>query len=382
METPNDDSNLDKYTQNKVEKEIQKLLDEKEVKIKWRKEMEQNEAIQTYFKSYSDSSVSSFVDSYINNKYLWYRFGAMYKRMADQSQSQWIEMAHDHLTVILQKKLFDLQCLWRAEQIKLEGIAICLDFVIWQRNIVNCPCIEPITENELELYQQFLAQANIGNHRYSEGDEWQDYETIKDQYQDEACAMPDWYEFHNLRTGNSKLVLLPNVRGDKEDFYTDLNHQNEEKLKIKIKKEQPITTENLDTRPPLSSHEKEFMSFFVKKFESKAFQIKHKYYTESKDSLDNLYYEEIFEELLNSNEVIPIKANVDFKEAILQAFNDYRCKKIIEHLPIAFEQYLFNIKMGFSIEEDKQFCSELRKRVVKRIIAGRVLNGEEPNLDF
>ena len=104
METPNDDSNLDKFTQNKVAKEMQKLLEEKEVKIKWRKEIEQNEAIQTYFKSYSDSSVSSFVDSYINNKYLWYRFGDMYKQMADQSQSQWIEMAHDHLTVILQKK--------------------------------------------------------------------------------------------------------------------------------------------------------------------------------------------------------------------------------------------------------------------------------------
>ena len=124
-----------------------------------------------------------------------------------------------------------------------------------------------------------------------------------------------------------------------------MNHQNEEKLKLELqpKKEQPITTENLDTRPSLSSHEKEFMSFFVKKFESKAFQIKHKYYKESKDSLDNLYYEEIFEELLNSNEVIPIKANVDFKEAILQAFNDYRCKKIIEHL----EAYLPNKKTHF-----------------------------------
>ncbi|NJM80760.1 MAG: hypothetical protein HC854_16210, partial [Flavobacterium sp.] len=75
METPNDHSNLDKYTQNKVEKGIQELLDEKELKIKWRKEMEQNEAIQKYFKSYKETSINSFIDDYLNKKYLWFRFG-------------------------------------------------------------------------------------------------------------------------------------------------------------------------------------------------------------------------------------------------------------------------------------------------------------------
>ena len=29
-----------------------------------------------------------------------------------------------------EKKLFDLQCLWRAEQIELESVEICFDFII------------------------------------------------------------------------------------------------------------------------------------------------------------------------------------------------------------------------------------------------------------
>ena len=40
MDTLEDDSNLDKYSKEPFEKGIQDLLDEKETKIKWRKELE------------------------------------------------------------------------------------------------------------------------------------------------------------------------------------------------------------------------------------------------------------------------------------------------------------------------------------------------------
>ena len=38
METPNDDAQSNKTPQDGVDKQIQELLDEKELKIKWRKE--------------------------------------------------------------------------------------------------------------------------------------------------------------------------------------------------------------------------------------------------------------------------------------------------------------------------------------------------------
>ena len=383
MDTPNDDSNIDKYTRDKVEKGIQDLLEEKELKIKWRAELKQNEAVQNYFKNYSDSSVKSFVDSYLSYKYLWFKYGDMYKEMNDRNESQWIELAHDHLQIILQKKLFDLQCLWRAEQIKLEGVSVCFDFDFWENDIFNCPFLEPITESDMAMYQDYLAKGEAEIERFSIGSEWQNYEEIKEAYlaDNGESEMPAWYEFHNLRTGNTKLLLLPDIRGEKEQFYSNLYFKN--KAIEDAKQGLPAINKNFDSRPSLSFYDKQITSFFVKTFESKEIQNKCNAYNEINSNEADEYYEEIFRELLEAKEFVPIKANYNFKEALVLAYNDYRGKKLSAHLPMALEQYHFNIKMGFSAEKDNtNFYNELRENYVNRFLEGRVLNGEERNLDF
>jgi hypothetical protein len=382
METPQDDSNIDKYTQEKVEKGIQDLLEEKELKIKWRKELEQNEAVQNYFKNYKDSSIDSFVNSYLSYKYLWFKYGDMYKQMTDDNQSQWIELAHEHLQIILQKKLFDLQCLWRAEQIKIEGVSICFDFDVWEHDIFNCPFIEPINQSDIALYQEYLMKGDIELERSLFDVEWQNYEEIKQAYHDDNSDidMPSWYEFHNLRTGNTKLLLLPDIRGDKEQFYSDLYFKNKEQQEAK--EDKPVRDPNWDSVPSLSFYDKQVVSFFVKTFEDKEIQNKHNYYTEANSNEGDEYYEEIFSELLEAKEYIPIKAHYDFKEAIKLAYNEYRYTKIIAHLPMALEQYQFNIKMGFSIGEKEEFYGDLREKYVERFLDGRELNGEERTLNF
>ncbi len=386
METPQeqDDSNLDKYTKDRVEKGIQDLLDEKELKIKWRKELDQNEAVQNYFKSFNPSSVEDFVNSYISSKHLWYKFGDMYKEIMDSNQSQWIELAHEHLQIILQKKLFDLQCLWRAEQIKLEGVEICFDFDVWENDIFNCPFLEPISKSDIVLYQEYLAKGDLEFFRFSIGDGWQDYDQIKEAYHGDNSDFetPPWYEFHNLRTGNTKLLLLPDIRGDKESFYSNLYFKNRELQKSK-QEEQPTTILSHDTRPRLSMYDREIAPFFVKTFESKEIQNKYNYYTEANSDDRDDFLEETFRDMLDAKESIPIKAHYDFKQAIRLAYNDYKCNKIIEHLPLALEQYQFNIKMGFFIQgEQKSFYRELRKTIYEQLLDGKTLNGEERSLDF
>ena len=384
METPNDDAQSNKTPQDGVDKQIQELLDEKELKIKWRKEIEQNEAIQNYFKGYKQASIDSFIKEYLVHKYLWFRFGDMYKQLADDHKSQWIEIAHDHLEIILQKKLFDIQCLWRAEQIELEGIEICYDFVVWQNDIFNCPFLEPITESDIVMYQQYFLSEDTELQDYDAGEEWQDYEERKAGYlnpdDDDYLDMPEWYEYHNLRTGNTNLLILPDVRGTKEKFYSDLFFKNKEEKEAK--QEQPEGIPNADNRPSLSGYNEEMVSFFVKTFESKDIQNKHKYYTENNAVRDNMYYEDLVRELIEARENIPIRANEDFREALILANNEYRRKKVGAHLPLAFEQYQFNIKMGFSVGGEDLFYKGLRETYAQRLIDGRVLNGEEPTLDF
>ena len=382
MDTPEDDSNLDKYTKDRVEKGIQDLLDEKETKIKWRKELDQNEAIQNYFKSFNANTIEDFIGSYITKKYMWFKYGDMYKRMLDTNQSQWIELAHEHLQIILQKKLFDVQCLWRAEQIKLEGVSICFDFDVWEHDIFNCPFLEPITSSDIELYQEYLSKVNLEFHGFSLREDWQDYDAIKEAYNGDnsESEMPSWYEYHNLRTGNTKLLLLPDIRGKKEDFYFDLYVKNKEQKKVK--QEQPVSNPNYDIRPIISAYDKEIVAFFVKTFEDKEIQNKYNYYTEGNSDYTDNYCEEIFRDMLETKEIIPVKAHRDFKEAIQIAYNDYKSNKIIDHLPMALEQYLFNIKMGFSFDEKEDFYVDFREKRYEEILEGRVLNGEERSMDF
>lgn len=383
MENPeNDNSNLDKYTEERVENGIQELLEEKELKIKWRKELEQNEAAQNYFKNYNATSVSSFIDSCLNSKHSWIKYGDMYKEIADKRETQWIDAAHEHLGNILQKKLFDLQCLWRAEQIKLPGIEICFDFTFWERDIFNCPFIEVIKESDIEMYEEYLLKGDFEIARFEDSVEWQDYHEFKAAYQSEDAEvkMPFWYDFHNTRTGNGKLLLLPDIRGEKEDFYNNLVFkEREEKALIAG---EPAVNPAWDSRPYLPYHTDDMYAFFVTTFEDKEVQKKYKSFTNKIDFFVIEEYIEIVEELMNASEFVPIKAHHDFREALKLAHHEYRCKKIVEHLPTAYEQYLFNKKMGFSIGEETNSYQEYRDIHSERILNGRVLKGEERNLDF
>jgi len=47
----NGEEHLDKYTKDKVEKGINDLLEEKELKIKWRKEISENQSMQEFFQA-------------------------------------------------------------------------------------------------------------------------------------------------------------------------------------------------------------------------------------------------------------------------------------------------------------------------------------------
>ena len=67
-----EESKLDKYTEEKVKKGIETLLNEKELKIKWRKELEDNPAVVNYFKNFNGNALEDFIKSYLPQKYSYY----------------------------------------------------------------------------------------------------------------------------------------------------------------------------------------------------------------------------------------------------------------------------------------------------------------------
>lgn len=380
----NEEEHLDKYTKKRVEEGINDLLKEKELKIKWRKEISETQSIQAFLSGYNDNSVESFINSYISKKYVAFKLEDYYSRKAEERRDKWINLAHKHLAAILHKKLFDLQCLWRAEQITLKGVTICYDFEYWRDAIVNCPFIEPLTDDDIELYQSYLQQSD--DYFGFDNFEAQDYDQFKKEYtsteDNEECRMPEWYEYHNSRTGNGSLLLLPDLRGEKETFYMDLSRKkNAEEFMAKQAATQPNI---IDQRPYLSSHNEKDFNFFVETFEDRATQIKFKNYFEDNraDGNQDLEYDRLVDNMIEENENIPIEAHYDFREALKKAYTKFENKNIATHLPMAYEQYLFNKKMGFLIDAEKGHDEYTRKIYYDGILEGRALNGEPRDFNF
>lgn len=377
--------------ENKKELEDKKVIDnfiatkneESALKKQWKEEIANNVALQNYLQQFRKDNIEPFIEHYVYEKYQINKYGAMYKDIADKNQDKWIDYAHDGLNAILQKKLFDLQCQWRAEQIELEGVVIAFDFEVWGNNIYECPFLEPINTYDLKLYNDYLMSNNT-ELDYISNYEWQNYDDIKEAYtadEDEYDVMPDWYEFHNNRTGNSSLLLLPDVRGQKEDFYIALHHQKHRVENPVEESEEQIINNN---KPFLFSHDKEIFKYIMNTFEDREMQKKYKYYTEGAlyEDDEKSGMSELFNQILDVREPIPIDSNYNMLDAIKKAYNNYQLRKIAEHLPIAYDQYLLNKQMGFSSDVDNTIMKSIRKAYYHNIIDGRLINGEEPNLDF
>lgn len=190
----------------------------------WEEDLRNSPKVQTFLESYRKSDWDSLYKQYAFNKMLAYKNAEHYKKQNEGRENQWTNAAQRHLSIIQQKKLFDAQCKWRAGIETYEGVEICYDFEVWEHDVMNCPFLESPTAYDVELYSQFLIRDNNIEQEFEYADDWQDYEKLKEAYNnnEQNRNLPEWYEFHNSRTGNGILLTLPDVRGTLERFYKDL----------------------------------------------------------------------------------------------------------------------------------------------------------------
>lgn len=350
----------------------------------WRQEINNSEAIQNYLSGFETNSAESFIASYLDKKFNWYYHADRNEKNNEWEKIKWVDTAFDHLEIILQKKLFDVQCLWRAEKLTIPEISICYDFIVWENNVLNCPFVEPVNEQDIGLYMQYLQQNNVDlDTQWHFQEPWQDYEEIKEAYNTNNGNrnFPEWYEFNNGRTGTGVLMQLPDIRGDKEKFYRDLYNANRNELN---KVQQEEWEKKRDKRPWLKGYDEDVLKYFVTTFENRTV---NNYYNEYSDANRHVYKKEDIERLtdqmINTDEFIPIEAHYNWVEALEKALERYKCKKIAENLPLALEQYQMNIQMGIAFpDKDRSHHHEIWKLYEQTIIEGRKLNGEPEDLNF
>ena len=102
-------------------------------------DMRNNPKYQPFFAPYGKTWVDYFMKEHAE-----YRFKAFAQLERNRHDHDYpykeIEtMAHQFLDEILEKKLFNVQCFWRAGEIDLPYIRLTSDFNFFSKDLKNCP---------------------------------------------------------------------------------------------------------------------------------------------------------------------------------------------------------------------------------------------------
>jgi hypothetical protein len=203
---------------------------------------------QRFLERYADERASALVD------------GHSFWELARKEESRLEQEAVERLWEIQQRKLFVLQCRWRAEELSLPAsqVELTYDFEIWGARIEECRLVPPIEAAEVESYVTFLLSEACADaaSQFDRPRGWQDYERYRrylllqaegqDPKQvrrnaaerpraglgglaamldDFFLVYPDWYAYCDELAGPPNLVLyLPDHRGTKEEWYRFIGH--------------------------------------------------------------------------------------------------------------------------------------------------------------
>ncbi len=343
-----------------------------------------NERYKKFFSQYSETSVHTFIENYSQQKYFWLRFGPFNKEQYEKRLLAFRDKAEEALMQIQQKKLFNLQCQWRAYQIELPGINSTWDFVAWEHNILNCPLVEPITEKEVDTYIQFLKSLNFSE-QLEMFQAWQDYDEMKENYSnDEKGYYPEWYDFFDSRFGTNGLLLLPDIRGEEEQHYRSVNFNEEKQIvanKIasgEIEAPKPVVR---DTRPRLVYYPYKHCIDFARQFDSNETVELAIAYEREQNTFDNeMDLESALQYLQDAEEVIPIDGYYDWRFAVINAVRKHSAECTAAAIPEVYKEYLFRIQSGLAFDYDiEEFNSYLQmaENVYGQIVKGKKISEQE-----
>jgi hypothetical protein len=323
-----------------------------------------NSRYDDFFADYQPAVRADFARHYVMMRERWLHDGQDSERRHPRSYDLNLRAAYAGLWAIQHKKVFDLQCRWRAEQVRdVPGVLICDDFASLSLGIENCAAVPPISEDELAVYLDWLRQADYErdlNDPYDQRWDWQNYRAIREALAPEAPpagsrakpksatkSLPlSWYRFSNERSGHDALLHLPDVRGHKEERYWDAWRAAEaERAAI-----QAAAGDAPDPRPrylPLAEL-RELGRQFAQRFEPgkvnrwrELSELLNPYQTE-----EDRKFRLVLSWLQMQKEPVPVPAGADWRAATWQAFYAHSHQKQLEYLPQVYAEYGQNLELG------------------------------------
>jgi hypothetical protein len=368
----------------RLQEEVAEKLDTKKLEEQYLEELKANQQVREFLKEYKESSVEDFLKRYAERKARDVHWGKKLKDYRDRKASQFYDDATEWFWAIQQKKLFNLQCQWRANQISLNEVEISADFDVWEQDIERCSFVEPVTEDEVDLLLEFADTVNEAND-FDEGSGWQNYDTYKYELEndDDALSYPDWYDFYDMRRGTGAFLSLPDIRGKQENFYRRL-FLDEHK---RIEKENGTYKEYVPTASvPFVPYGNDFLITFIKRFEKPEIQDYMFYYIKNEETeyLDERYEEAVMI-LDEAEEDVPIEYHDNWKKGVIAAAKRYRIEEIKKCIPQVFRDYQFRNSTGIQhppTRDGENYRRNYTRTLKDQIIQGRILNGEPGDLNF
>ena len=315
-----------------------------------------------YYAKFDPASIDAFVDRYAGIKFQMFQNRDGYKHGTESFKARFIELADKCIDYILQKKLFNLQCQWRAGLIDLPMVQISREFDYWSRRIRACPFIPLVTPEDIDLCTAFLEKEyDFFVDAHFIGNKWQDYDTFKDYLNREEneddeseeevpfslynSIYPPMYLYFDTYQNTSSLINLPDLRGEKEDVFINLAYHIERIEKEEREKLEPkdVTPAALVPREPYKPNlfwgDNEIKTF-VEAVENQEVIEAHGYYFDNYHLDRDYEFEECFMYLRDFKEPFPIEANDDWREAIQLMLRRQTQLRAADLLPYVYEAYL------------------------------------------
>jgi len=343
---------------------------------------------------YEPKSVDYFLLHYAEMKA---RLCESYKYYTDELRKKDFKYRHkteEAFNLIRQKKLFNIQLQWRAEQVRIPEIRMCYDFQFWERHVDVCPFIPQVTEEEVEVLKQYLQSDSYAEEPlFFWG--WQNYdENMLRNEEGDFDRMPVWFEFYDTRLGTGPLLLLPDIRSKKEEHYMsfarkELHRQIEEKKKTNPPKPYvpPPPSLNIDTAQMLG---------FAKQFEAdrhivELFRANHEINKERHENdteIDSSEIDQAIWLLEEAEEPVYMPGGMEWRQAIMRCAQNYLNNIIVNQLDAVFEEYQTLSGLGLTKGQThdqvwKDYENDPSVKAIRDfILRGRELCGEPRDFNF
>lgn len=331
-------------------------------------ELKNNPKCIAYLSQFTEESAKIFLEHYASEKMIILSQGKFMRDNKHSNETYFRGRADEFYWQIAQKKLFNLQCQWRAGQIDLP-VKISMEFHYWERNIKSCPFNDPVTEEDIAVMLRYLNRPfkDVVDHWFFE--EWQNYEDFKDESgMGIGDAYPDWYEFYDNQMGTQVLLTLPDIRGAEEERYMDAWRAE----KFKDYKEPPPPD-----KPTIISDSETTLDF-IKAVEPYKILDLYRSYSELREDADTYSSLDELWEILSNEEEEVIVPEGPFPTVLYEAVYRLEARKMERFLPVIREEHIEMQAMGIGYELD---CSLEEDTIVKMlsegIKRGKELLGEE-----